>query len=143
MRSRGTLFWGSLFLTLLLLLPIIGVVQFLSAQRARQERVRQANAAASSVTVEPGAQLTATVLVVVQQEDPGFVLGRLDAPAAALTRRFVPRASIACCCCGVLMALPPLPSSLLPSCFSPIRLRRFVPFGSPPAFFPDSKQAGD
>ena len=83
MRSRGTLFWGSLFLTLLLLLPIIGVVQFLSAQRARQERVRQANAAASSVTVEPGAQLTATVLVVVQQEDPGFVLVRLDAPAAA------------------------------------------------------------
>lgn len=85
MRSRGTLFWGSLFLTLLLLLPIIGVVQFLSAQRARQERVRQANAAASSVTVESGAQLTATVLVVVQQEDPGFVLVRLDAPAAALT----------------------------------------------------------
>ncbi|MDD6319597.1 MAG: hypothetical protein PUA63_01880 [Oscillospiraceae bacterium] len=85
MRSRAALFWSSLGLTLLLILPLIGAVTYFSAQRSAQERVRQANTVTSGVTVEPGAQFTATVLVVVQQEEPGFVLLRLDAPAASLT----------------------------------------------------------
>lgn len=85
MRSRTALFLESLILTLLLLLPMIGVVQFFAVQRRQQEELRQANAADSGVVVDPGSKVVRTVLTAVQQENPAFVLVRVDAPAAAIT----------------------------------------------------------
>lgn len=81
MRSRGGIFWHSLFLTLLLLLPVIGAVLFFASQREKQAELRQVAAARGSVSVEAGAQNTHRLLLVVQQEEPGFVLLRIDAPA--------------------------------------------------------------
>ncbi|MGN0983316.1 MAG: hypothetical protein ACI4OI_00620 [Gemmiger sp.] len=84
MRSRSGIFWHSLFLTLLLLLPIMGLVLFFCAQRDRQLQLRQAAASGSGVAVEAGAQNTHRLLLVVQQEEPAFVLLRIDAPARRL-----------------------------------------------------------
>lgn len=80
MRSRSGIFWHSLFLTLLLLLPIIGAVLFFASQREKQAELRQVAAARGGVSVEAGAQNTHRLLLVVQQEEPGFLLVRIDAP---------------------------------------------------------------
>ena len=40
MRSRAGFFWHSLWLTLLLLLPLIAVVAFLARQRQAQQAVK-------------------------------------------------------------------------------------------------------
>ena len=44
MRSRTGVFWYSLGLTLLLLLPVIGVTAFFLHQRQQQDEMRQAAA---------------------------------------------------------------------------------------------------
>ncbi|MDD4850353.1 MAG: hypothetical protein PHO10_06590 [Gemmiger sp.] len=85
MRSRGGLFWQSLFLTLLLLLPMVGGVWFFSVQRQQQQRLQQVAAGKSGVTVEPGSQNTLRLLVAIQGETPAFLLVRLDAPARSIT----------------------------------------------------------
>ena len=56
MRSRAGFFWCSLWLTLLLLLPLILVVGFLARQRQTQQELRQAAANQSQLQIEPGAQ---------------------------------------------------------------------------------------
>ena len=85
MRSRAGFFWHSLWLTLLLLLPLIAVVAFLARQRQSQQELRQAAASQSQLQIEPGAQSVWRMLLVVQQEEPAFVLMRADGPAHSVT----------------------------------------------------------
>ena len=85
MRSRSGFFWHSLWLTLLLLLPLIAVVAFLARQRQAQQELRQAAASQSQLQIEPGAQSVWRMLLVVQQEEPAFVLVRADGPAHSVT----------------------------------------------------------
>ncbi len=85
MRSRPGLFFQSLALTLLLLLPMMGVVLFLVGQREEQNELRQAAARQGSVAVETGAQNTHRLLVAIQGDPPSFVLVRLDGPARTIT----------------------------------------------------------
>ena len=85
MRSRAGFFWHSLWLTLLLLLPLIAVVAFLARQRQAQQELRQAAANQSQLQIEPGAQSVWRMLLVVQQEEPAFVLVRADGPAHSVT----------------------------------------------------------
>ena len=85
MRSRAGFFWHSLWLTLLLLLPLIAVVAFLARQRQAQQELRQAAASQSQLQIEPGAQSVWRMLLVVQQEEPAFVLVRADVPAHSVT----------------------------------------------------------
>lgn len=92
MRSRGAVFWYSLGLTLLLLLPMIGVTFFFVNQRQQQEELRQAAAERGGLPIEQGAQDTWRALLVVQQEEPGFVLVRVDGPAQTVTLCALPGA---------------------------------------------------
>ena len=85
MRSRAGFFWHSLWLTLLLLLPLIAVVAFLARQRQAQQELRQAAASQSQLQIEPEAQSVWRMLLVVQQEEPAFVLVRADGPAHSVT----------------------------------------------------------
>ena len=85
MHTRGGVFWYSLGLTLLLLLPMVGVTAFLVRQRQQQTELRLAAAERSGVAVEQGAQDTWRLLLVVQQEEPAFVLARADGPEQTVT----------------------------------------------------------
>ena len=82
MRIR--LFFSALALTLLLLLPMIGLVEYFAMQRQMQERVRRANAAGTAVQVDPASRYMGSLLLAVQKEEPEFILLRMDAPAATL-----------------------------------------------------------
>ena len=57
MRIR--LFFSALALTLLLLLPMVGLVEYFAIQRQMQERVRRANAAGTTVQVDPASRYMA------------------------------------------------------------------------------------
>lgn len=70
MRSNRGIFWYSLGLTLLLLLPMVLTVAFFTDQYQKQQLLRQASAADSTLHIEPGAQGVYTLLLVVQQEEP-------------------------------------------------------------------------
>lgn len=83
MRIR--LFFSALALTLLLLLPMVGLVEYFAMQRQMQERVRRANAAGTAVQVDPASRYMGSLLLAVQKEEPEFILLRMDAPAATLT----------------------------------------------------------
>ena len=85
MRSKRALFWYSLGLTLLLLLPMVLVVAFLTDQYMKQQQLRQASAAETALPIERGAQDVRTVLLVVQQERPAFLLLRADGARETLT----------------------------------------------------------
>lgn len=85
MRSRAGVFWYSLGLTLLLLLPLIGLTAFFIHQRQQQNELRQAAAERGGLPIEQGAQDTWRALLVVQQEEPGFVLARVDGPEQTVT----------------------------------------------------------
>ena len=93
MRSRAGFFWCSLWLTLLLLLPLILVVGFLARQRQTQQELRQAAANQSQLQIEPGAQSVWRMLLVVQKEEPAFVLVRTDGPAHSVTFCALPAAA--------------------------------------------------
>lgn len=85
MRSRAGVFWYSLGLTLLLLLPLIALTAFLIHQRQQQNELRQAAAERGGLQIEQGAQDTWCALLVVQQEEPAFVLVRADGPEQNVT----------------------------------------------------------
>lgn len=85
MRSKRGIFWYSLGLTLLLLLPMILTVAFFTDRYQKQQLLRQAAAADNTLAIEPGAQGIFTVLLVVQQEEPAFVLARADGPRQTVT----------------------------------------------------------
>lgn len=107
MRSRAGFFWHSLWLTLLLLLPLIAVVAFLARQRQAQQELRQAAASQSQLQIEPGAQSVWRMLLVVQQEEPAFVLVRADGPAHSVTFCALP---------GQLLVNAPAGTTTLASC---------------------------
>lgn len=85
MRSRRGIFWYSLGLTLLLLLPMVLTVAFFTDQYQKQQLLRQASAADRTLRIEPGAQGVYRLLLVVQQEEPAFVLARVDGPKQTVT----------------------------------------------------------
>ena len=85
MRSNRGIFWYSLGLTLLLLLPMVLTVAFFTDQYQKRQLLRQASAADSTLHIEPGAQGVYTLLLVVQQEEPAFVLARADGPQRTVT----------------------------------------------------------
>ena len=107
MRSRAGFFWHSLWLTLLLLLPLIAVVAFLARQRQAQQELRQAAASQSQLQIEPGAQSVWRMLLVVQQEEPAFVLVRADGPAHSVTFCVLP---------GQLLVNAPAGTTTLAAC---------------------------
>ena len=80
---RVRLFFSALALTLLLLLPMVGLVEYFAMQRQMQERVRRANAAGTAVQVDPASRYMGSLLLAVQKEEPEFILLRMDAPADA------------------------------------------------------------
>lgn len=91
MRSRGGLFWQSLFLTLLLLVPLSAGVLYLSSQRQHQAEVELAAAAGrGDIGIDAGASNTHRLLLAVQTEVPEFLLLRIDAPARTITLCGVP-----------------------------------------------------
>ena len=61
MRIR--LFFSALALTLLLLLPMVGLVEYFAMQRQMQERVRRANAAGTAVQVDPASRYMGSLLL--------------------------------------------------------------------------------
>ena len=85
MRSKRGIFWYSLGLTLLLLLPMILTVAFFTDQYQKQQLLRRASAADSTLRIEPGAQGIFPLLLVIQQEEPAFLLVRADGPQQTLT----------------------------------------------------------
>lgn len=74
MRSKRGIFWYSLGLTLLLLLPMILTVAFFTDQYQKQQLLRRASAADSTLRIEPGAQGIFPLLLV-----------RADGPQQTLT----------------------------------------------------------
>lgn len=107
MRSRTGVFWYSLGLTLLLLLPLIGVTAFFLHQRQQQNEMRQAAAERGGLPIQQGAQDTWCALLVVQQEEPGFVLVRADGPARQVTLCGLP---------GTLQVAAPAGTTTLGAC---------------------------
>ncbi len=60
-------------------------VAFFADQYQKQQLLRQASAADSTLHIEPGAQGVYTLLLIVQQEEPAFVLARADGPQQTVT----------------------------------------------------------
>ena len=71
MRSRAGVFWYSLGLTLLLLLPLMAITLFLLHQRQQQQELRQAAARRGGVQVEQGAQDCTTLADCTLSAGPG------------------------------------------------------------------------
>ena len=85
MGSRRGFFWQSLLFTLVLLVPMIGVTLWLLQAQQQQQTLRQAAAQRGGITVEPGSQSVWRFLLVVQQEQPAFVLARADSLQQTVT----------------------------------------------------------
>ena len=85
MRSRRGFFWQSLVFTLILLVPMMGVTLWLQQGQQQQQALRQAAAQRGGITVEAGSQSVWRFLLVVQQEQPAFVLARADSLQQTVT----------------------------------------------------------
>lgn len=107
MRSRAGVFWYSLGLTLLLILPLVGLTAFLLYQRQQQNEMRQAAAERGGLAIAQGAQDTWCGLLVVQQEEPAFVLVRADSPTRQVTLCALP---------GELQVRAPVGTTTLAAC---------------------------
>ena len=92
-RSGPRAFWLSFFLTLAILMPLLGAFVFYSAW---QERASEPAARSQSgVPVQrPTSANDLTVLVAVAAEEPAFLLVRLNAIDAAVTLCPVPAESV-------------------------------------------------
>ena len=91
MRSRRGLFWRSLLLTCLALVPMCAAVLFFADQRQQQAELELAAAAGrGEVGIDAGAQNTHRLLLAVQTEEPEFLILRIDAPARTITLCAVP-----------------------------------------------------
>lgn len=80
MHRRRGLFFQSLVITLVLVLPMMGAVAYLAGLRAEQQTAR-VSAAEADLAEPAGAHSTHRLLLAVQAEDPAFLLLRLDGPA--------------------------------------------------------------
>ena len=83
MHKRRGLFFQSLVLTLLLVIPMMGMVVFFASQRTEQQMLQQAAAGQTMVSEPAGARNTHRLLLAVQAESPAFLLLRLDGPQQA------------------------------------------------------------
>ena len=82
--SSAALFWISMFLTLAVLLPLLGSLVLYSGWQ-EHSRVQAAEKKESGVPIDrPGPETDCTVLVTVAREEPGFVLLRFNAPEAKI-----------------------------------------------------------
>ena len=107
MHKRRGLFFQSLFLTLLIILPMMGAVLYFVNQRSEQQAARVA--AEQTTLAEPvGAHNTHRLLLAVQGEDPAFLLLRLDGPAQQV--RF-------CALPGELQLQAPAGTTTLAACY--------------------------
>lgn len=80
MHKRRGLFFQSLFITLILVLPMMAAVAYLAGLRGEQQTARVS--AEKTALAEPaGAHSTHRLLLAVQGETPAFLLLRLDGPA--------------------------------------------------------------
>lgn len=107
MHKRRGLFFQSLLLTLLLILPMAGAVVYLAGQRSERQAA-QAAAGQSTLAEPAGARNTHRLLLAVQGEAPAFLLLRLDGPAQQI--RF-------CALPGELMLQAPAGTTTLAACY--------------------------
>lgn len=84
MHKRRGLFFQSLVLTLLLVIPMMGMVVFFTSQRTEQQMLKQAAAGQTRISEPAGARNTHRILLAVQAEQPAFLLLRLDGPKQAV-----------------------------------------------------------
>ena len=80
MHKRRGLFFQSLLLTLLIVLPMMGGVVYFAARRGERQAA-EAPAAGTTLAEPAGARSTHRLLLAVQGEEPAFLLLRLDGPA--------------------------------------------------------------
>lgn len=83
MHKRRGLFFQSLVLTLLLVIPMMGTVVFFASQRTEQQLLQQAAADQTQLAEPAGARQTHRLLLAVQADTPAFLLLRLDGPEQA------------------------------------------------------------
>lgn len=108
MHKRRGLFFQSLVLTLLLVIPMMGTVVFFASQRTEQQMLRQAAADQSRVSEPEGARNSHRLLLAVQAESPAFLLLRLDGPQQAV---------IFCALPGELVLQAPSGTTTLGECY--------------------------
>lgn len=108
MHKRRGLFFQSLVLTLLLVIPMMGTVVFFASQRTEQQMLQQAAADQSRVSEPAGARNSHRLLLAVQAESPAFLLLRLDGPQQAV---------IFCALPGELVLQAPSGTTTLGECY--------------------------
>lgn len=108
MHKRRGLFFQSLVLTLLLILPMMGAVVFLASQRTEQQMIQQAAADQTQLAEPAGARQTHRLLLAVQANDPAFLLLRLDGPE---------QAALFCALPGNLTLQAPAGTTTLAECY--------------------------
>ena len=108
MHKRRGLFFQSLVLTLILVLPMMGTVVFFASQRTEQQQLRQAAAGQTQLAEPAGARQTHRLLLAVQADDPAFLLLRLDGPEQAI---------LFCALPGDLILRAPAGTTTLAECY--------------------------
>ncbi len=108
MHKRRGLFFQSLVLTLLLILPMMGTVVFFASQRTEQQLLQQAAADQTQLAEPAGARQTHRLLLAVQANDPAFLLLRLDGPE---------QAALFCALPGNLVLQAPAGTTTLAECY--------------------------
>lgn len=108
MHKRRGLFFQSLVLTLLLVIPMMGTVVFFASQRTEQQLLQQAAAEQSQLAEPAGARQTHRLLLAVQADKPAFLLLRLDGPE---------QAALFCALPGELILKAPAGTTTLAECY--------------------------
>ena len=108
MHKRRGLFFQSLVLTLLLVIPMMGTVVFFASQRTEQQLLQQAAAEQSQLAEPAGARQTHRLLLAVQADKPAFLLLRLDGPEQAV---------LFCALPGELILKAPAGTTTLAECY--------------------------
>ena len=108
MHKRRGLFFQSLVLTLILVVPMMGTVVFLASQRTEQQMLRQAAADQAQLAEPAGARQTHRLLLAVQSDAPAFLLLRLDGPE---------QAALFCALPGDLVLQAPAGTTTLSECY--------------------------
>lgn len=108
MHKRRGLFFQSLVLTLLLVIPMMGTVVFFASQRTEQQLLQQAAADQTQLAEPAGARQTHRLLLAVQADTPAFLLLRLAGPE---------QAALFCALPGDLVLQAPAGTTTLAECY--------------------------
>ena len=108
MHKRRGLFFQSLVLTLLLVIPMMGTVVFFASQRTEQQLLQQAAVDQTQLAEPAGARQTHRLLLTVQADTPAFLLLRLDGPEQAV---------LFCALPGNLVLQAPAGTTTLAECY--------------------------